>query len=333
MRARNLDKPLVVHTEVSGIAQLPGPFHTVASVFLPAPTQMTSPPVVVFAFPGGGYSRGYYSFDLPGATGGGQAGYHTSRQGWIVVTCDHLGVGESSIPDPVNLTLENVVAANRLTIEHVSELLATGSLAVSFPAIDPPVRLGMGHSMGGCFTILLQGRAAIFDGVAILGYSAIAPTVPVRGGQGSTISSDILDRADTLEAAQSAVGDLRYAFHYEDVPEAIVEKDLSDFPTCHGQLPPWGSATIPRCSTAMTQAGVVTKEAAAIAVPVFLAVGEIDGVPNPRAEPAAYANSPDITVFCCPRMAHMHNFAGTRTRLWDRLGIWGSGAGTIPHSR
>jgi pimeloyl-ACP methyl ester carboxylesterase len=287
---------------------------------------MASPPVVVFAFPGGGYSRGYYSFDLPGSAGGGQAGYHTSRHGWIVVTCDHLGVGESSVPDPGNLTLENITAANGVTVEHVLELLETGSLADAFPAIDPPVRLAMGQSMGGCFTILLQDRAAIFDGVAILGYSAIAPTVPVRGGQGATMSTDILDRADTLEAARSAVGDLRYAFYYEDVPEAIVKQDLSDFPTRHGQLPAWGSATIPRCSTVMTQPGVVAKEAAAIAVPVFLGVGEIDAVPNLRAEPGAYASSPDITVFCCPRMAHMHNFAGTRTKLWDRIGSWGSGA-------
>jgi pimeloyl-ACP methyl ester carboxylesterase len=320
--------PVVVQTEVSEVVQLRGPLHTVASVFLPDPAAMPLLPVVVFAFPGGGYSRGYFSFDLPGSEGGGQAGYHASRHGWIVVTCDHLGVGESSLPDPASLTLENITAANAATVSHVLILLRTGSLAAGFPAADDFVCLGVGQSMGGCFTILLQDQAAPFDGVAILGYSAIAPTVPVRGGRASTIGSDLLERADAV-AVQSAISDLRYAFHYEDVPEVIVEQDLSDFPARHGQLPAWASATIPPCSTAMARAGIVTKEAAAIDVPVLIAVGEIDAVPDLRVEPAAYANSSDITAFWCPRMAHMHNFAGTRTRLWDRIGSWGRSVGAL----
>jgi pimeloyl-ACP methyl ester carboxylesterase len=290
---------------------------------------MVSPPVVLFAFPGGGYGRGYYSFDLADTAVGGQAGYHASRHGWIVVTCDHLGVGESSVPDPADLTLQNITAANVATVGHVLDSLESGSLTTTLPSIDSPVRLGMGQSMGGCFTILMQHRAALFDGVAVLGYSAIAPTVPVRGGPGLTVSAKAVGGEDPLASARAAVGDLRYAFHYEDVSDAVVEQDLSDFPTRHGRLPVWGSATIPPCSTAMTQPGVVAEGAASIAVPVFVAVGEVDAVPDLRAEPAAYASSPDITVFSCPRMAHMHNFAGTRTKLWDRIGYWGMGVDRI----
>ena len=39
-------------------------------------------------------------------------------------------------------------------------------------------------------------------------------------------------------------------------------------------------------------------------------------------EPAAYPSSPDITLVVIPRMAHMHNFADTRTRLWERFNAW-----------
>ena len=59
-----------------------------------------------------------------------------------------------------------------------------------------------------------------------------------------------------------------------------------------------------------------------IDVPILIAVGERDLTADPRAEPTAYPSSPDITVAIFPRMAHMHNFAGTRVQLWSRLCAW-----------
>jgi hypothetical protein len=75
----------------------------------------------------------------------------------------------------------------------------------------------------------------------------------------------------------------------------------------------------------MLEPGVVAAEAAAITTPVFVGVGERDVCPDPRAEPQAYENAPDITVFVCPRMSHMHNFASTREQFWSRLHSWGDG--------
>jgi hypothetical protein len=37
---------------------------------------------------------------------------------------------------------------------------------------------------------------------------------------------------------------------------------------------------------------------------------------------AAYSASRDVTIFVIPAMAHMHNFASTRERLWQRLEAW-----------
>ena len=63
---------------------------------------------------------------------------------------------------------------------------------------------------------------------------------------------------------------------------------------------------------------------------MLVAVGERDVVPDPRAEPQAYAQSPDITVFMCPRMSHMHNFASTREQFWARLHSWGESVASSP---
>jgi hypothetical protein len=67
---------------------------------------------------------------------------------------------------------------------------------------------------------------------------------------------------------------------------------------------------------------VATEAAKAVDVPVFLGLGERDTAPRPYDEPRYYPASADITLFLLPRSAHCHNFASTRTRLWDRLAAW-----------
>ena len=88
-------------------------------------------------------------------------------------------------------------------------------------------------------------------------------------------------------------------------------------------LPPWRSATAPACAANMLDPGTVAAEAAAVSVPVFVGAGERDVVPDPWIEPKAYRSANDVSLFVCPRMAHMHNFASTRERLWARLHAWG----------
>ncbi len=147
--------------DVTHAADLGEPLSTKATVTLPDPATLGTPPVVCFGFPGGGYSRQYFTFDMPDGFGdiadrasGGQAGWH-ARRGWVFVSCDHLLVGESSAPsDPERLTFDVVAAANAATVAHVTAALADGSLTDGFPPVAGAVRIGIGQSMGGCFTIV-----------------------------------------------------------------------------------------------------------------------------------------------------------------------------------
>ena len=79
----------------------------------------------------------------------------------------------------------------------------------------------------------------------------------------------------------------------------------------------------------MVAPGAVAQEAAAITVPVLIASGERDVTPDPHAEPKAYRSSADISVYVCPRMAHMHNFAHTRALFWERIHTWGAGVAAM----
>src|SRR5690606_14183577 len=150
------------------------PAHTAVTVFLPH-GRLASPAVVCFAFPRGGYGRHYDDLDLPG-TPRGEAGYHCDR-GWVFVACDHPGGEGSTVPEGNGRSYENVARANHATVKAVMAKLEGGELHPDLAPVAGAVTLGIGQSMGGCFTIVLQGQHAPFDGIASLGYSAIHTVV------------------------------------------------------------------------------------------------------------------------------------------------------------
>ena len=43
-------------------------------------------------------------------------------------------------------------------------------------------------------------------------------------------------------------------------------------------------------------------------------------IPTPTS--AYYPRSHDVTLYVLRNSAHCHNFASTRTQLWDRIGLW-----------
>src|SRR5262249_34548305 len=132
---------------------------------------------------------------------------------------------------------------------------------------------------------------------------------------------DDLSKASVAESS-SQIEDFVYPFHWEDVPEDILQADMAGGYPIRKSVPPFGSATIPTCALQMMSPGFVKEEAAAISVPVLVGVGERDVCPDPLAEAKAYAGSYDVSVYVAPRMAHMHNFASTRLQLWERIGGW-----------
>jgi pimeloyl-ACP methyl ester carboxylesterase len=316
------------------------------TVALPTFSALPAPPIVCFALPGGGYSRGYFNFDMPGSSDGGQAGWH-ARHGWIFVAIDHVGVGESSLPDPRKLLYRNVAAANHATVEEVLKRLAAGTLTREFPPVRHPVVLGIGHSMGGCLTVVQQARHHSYDGIGVLGFSAIhtrphglpgTPRGPVtyvprdafptepdfnspENRRAKAINTALLELgSDSARYPNPTPTPSEWLYHYDDEPTEIVKQDMNR----SGNLPQWRSATLPGLILWVTAPGAIAAEAAAIVVPVLAAFGERDVLEDPRSEPKAYRNSVDICTFICPRMAHMHNFASTREVLWSRIDQWGA---------
>ena len=311
-----------------------------ASIYLPEPETLTEPPIVIFASPGGGYARGYYDLHFPGRSGYSQAEHHTAR-GLVFVAYDHLGAGDSSRDGLDAMTIETIAAADHAAVSEITRRLADGTLSDSFPLLRRMVRIGIGQSMGGGVTILMQGRHRTFDAIAALGYSAIHTVLPQQTEEARERTKAVFRYSRetdprTLSVADTGrrVSDYIYPFHWEDVPAVIVQADLgSGFPV-RDPMPPWASATIPNCVVAMMAVGYVKEEAAAVDVPVLMGFGERDTSQNPHLEPSAFPRSADVSVYVVPTMAHMHNFASTRHLLWDRIADWSAAvardAGRLP---
>jgi alpha-beta hydrolase superfamily lysophospholipase len=318
-----------LRVDVSDRLRLAGPVEIAATVFLPEEPALSDPPIVIFGVPGGGYSRGYYDMHFPGHDGYSQAEYHTLR-GVVFVACDPVGVGDSTLLEPAEITFELLAASHDAAVREICTRLGAGTLAAGVAPLAHFLRIGIGQSMGGKITVLAQGLHGSFDGIAVLGASAIHTVLPqpTAAGYEAARSGHKLSRGaavDGQSVAESSrsIEDFRYPFHWEDVPEDILRADMDrGYPLRRAPAPPFGSLTIPPCAVTMMSPGVIAREAAAVTVPVLVGVGERDTCPNPLAEPSAYPNSGDVTVYIVPQMAHMHNFASTRAQLWQLIEAW-----------
>ena len=276
------------------------------------------PRTVIFGFPGGGYNRRYYDLVIPGHDGYSQADWHLAR-GQVFVACDHLGVGDSDTPARP-LDFDAVARANMHAAREILWRLQAGEIADDVAPIKLKASAAIGQSFGGFLLIIGQGTEPAFDGVGVLGYSAWEPQTPWP-------EHLTLDDVLSLRGGNGRDHPMRPWFHYDDVPDDIVIADMMKQPGSLGSSAPWSTRTNPggpavRPTRRPRDTGVVAAEAARIDVPVLIACGEVDVVPDPRSEPAAYRGSPHVTTAVIPRMAHMHNFASTRQELWALLDDW-----------
>ncbi|BCF89067.1 hypothetical protein PPGU16_21340 [Paraburkholderia largidicola] len=292
-----------------------------------APPNTADCTTVVFAFPGGGYSRHYYDIQHPLLDGETQAEWH-ARRGVIFLALDPYGGGDSTALEPDRCGLAATIKAVHGVVTEAIERIRAGTLVPGLAPVAVVRSVGIGHSLGGMQLIAQQAEYATFDAVAVLGFSAIHTVVPTPNGMIAPHSSSEDDSKSLAEAWSGPFVDelanLRFAYHWEDVPPALVQEDMSvGFPVRRpSALPLWTTRTFPPFAKICLQEGIVAREAAEIKVPVFLSAGERDVLRDLRQEPVAYRKCVDITLFEIPECAHMHNFSPKRALAWSRLQTW-----------
>ena len=223
---------------------------------------------------------------------GGQAAFYTDR-GWIFVACDPLGFGDATVPAVDVLDYDNGSLGNLVTVQTVLAKLRDGELGDR--AVADPVTLGIGQSMGGCFTLVLQGRQRHSTRSVCSGTARSARIVPSRPGTPPAVwpwiaagpisptrspttrrrspaaAGPLLEgkmvRLATGEAGRASVRVVVPLRRYVD--PGVVAEDLYAGTDPGKPLPSWRSASTPACGIYMVAPGTVALEAASITSPVL----------------------------------------------------------------
>jgi pimeloyl-ACP methyl ester carboxylesterase len=264
---------------------------------------------VLICWPGGSYARAYWDMRIPGHSSYSLA-EHITAQGFLVVAADHLGVGASSKP----------ADGDRVMFETMSDAAASfvRQVRAMVPAALPIV--GVGHSLGACLTTVTQARHRCYDAVALLGFTHGSKDLAVSAVGGESAIDENALRETATAQAKAFFGDTwddvygwpprepnHVWLHRPDVPADVIAADDAE------------AAAWPRQPYVEA---LQTGYSARFAADVFVAFGDHDVPPEPHADVAYYPRSRDVTLFVLPDSAHCHNFASTRTQLWDRLGVW-----------
>jgi pimeloyl-ACP methyl ester carboxylesterase len=311
--------------DVSASLPFDEPSHVAASIHLPE-----APRAALICWPGGSYGRAYWDMQIPGHPGYSFA-EHMTAKGYLVLAADHLGVGASSKPaDGERVGFETMSAASAAFVEQVRGLLEGGAPELGGTPLPKIPVVGVGHSLGACLTVVTQARHRCYDAVALLGFThgqkELAVSAVGAAGADPDADADML-RQTAIEQARAFFGDTwddvyglvprgpnHGWLHRPDVPAAVVAADDAE------------AVRWPRQSYVdALLAGYSAEFAAQLDCTIFLGFGDHDVPPVPHHEVEFYTRSGDVTLYVLPDAAHCHNFATTRTQLWDRISLWAAG--------
>jgi pimeloyl-ACP methyl ester carboxylesterase len=295
-----------------------------ATVHVPAPEHDGPPRAVLVCWPGGSYSRAYWDMHIPGHPGYSFAEHMTDR-GFVVIAVDPLGVGASSRPSDVDaVNLETMAAAAAEFVRQLRTLMAVGELDSRLAPLEDVPLVAVGHSLGGCLAIVEQALHGSYDAVANLGFTHGGKEV-IESGPNEDAASPMQVAIDQAKAFLATGWEAGYGLapralhhgwlHAADVPAEVIAADDEK------------ASAWPRQSyVGALLAGHSATYAGRLTCPVLIAFGDRDVPERPHDDVAFYRASQDVTLLVLTGSAHCHNFAATRSVLWDRLGTWAAAA-------
>lgn len=299
--------------------RLPGEpqVHLAAELFLPV--RLDPNPIVLVCLPGGGMNRHYYDLRPEDRDQSFSFAAQMSARGFLVLTLDYPGIGDSDRPaDGYVLTPEVLAEAVVGATRHCLDALRSGKLVAGLPALRGLSSVGVGHSMGGMLAVLAQALGRQHQALALLGFSTrgLPEYLPpsLRAVENPAAQRDQLPgwaRAQFGGQPYPVIGKSRDAAGIFGGAQADIRAVAALKRAAAPLLPvPALLAMLP---------GNVAAEAAAIDVPVFIGVGEHDMVGPPQDAPFAFTRSRDRILHVLPGAGHSHFLFPARRELFDRL--------------
>jgi pimeloyl-ACP methyl ester carboxylesterase len=295
--------PIRVDTDVCG-----APGWICGDIFLPdelAPIRQ----VVLFCFPGGGVTRGY--FNIPGATSFSFVRAMTAR-GFVCATFDHPGTGESSVPgDGFALDGAAIAAAGAEAVRYVAKGLRLGRVSASVPPMERCVCIGIGHSMGAMIVTLQQNGELLYDAAALLCFTTRGLPEVLTEEEFEVAAMKEHTAADYARLAQARFG----------VPFPSIAPARGDSAAAQGLAAVAGALAATSAIQSMLP-GNVAREAASLKTKLFLAAGDRDLTGPPHAIPAAFSGCNDLRLVVVPGAGHHPFVTEGAPRLYACMAEW-----------
>lgn len=308
-------EPVELSLPLPGVSGLSAdaPVSLYGKLYLPTSIDRRHARVVILGA-GGSYDTHYWDLEVPkrGRWEYSAANY-LREQGFLVLSLDHLGTGNSTLPpDGSQVSLDLMAQADHLATQAFLQQLQAGKLLQELPAFDRVGVVRFGHSMGAIIALIEQGMFPLYDGLGILGWGNLGFLMTEEEFEAMlsalTIERGYIDGKSARPLWQSL-------FYLQNVPEEVIEADTEVATTIPSKVMPVGDIT-----------KVTSAYARLIDVPVFLGFGEVDvtQATNKLEEVTVYegARGKGITFFELPGSAHCHNFAPRREELWEMQARW-----------
>ncbi len=315
--------------DVSQAVPLAGRFEVAVDVVVPTGRTANPANVALACLPGGFLSRRYYDLGQ-NLEQGGDWSYSFAEamasQGFVVLAFDHLGIGESTRPEPIEggyaLGVEVVARVNQLALERALERLAEGDPARGIPPTRCSATIGVGHSMGSVLTVEQQAQARPHRALVLFSFST--------KGLPRFLNEDQLGYANDPVRTRRELGEIvRRSFGTPYPPRPNQDETNRRAAFGVGTAPPRAEALLEGASTHLLAAGGLLSmipggyapPAEAIDVPVYILVGDHDlhGVLELADE---LPKCPEKTTRVLEDCWHCHFVANTRASIWSEIPAW-----------
>jgi pimeloyl-ACP methyl ester carboxylesterase len=305
--------------DVSEAVDLPGRHELAVDLVVPGDALAAAHRPVLCCLSGGSLSRRYWDLELDGDRSFSFAEFMAAR-GLATLAIDHLGTGQSSRPEDPALDPAQIARANQSALEQATARLRAGAAAPGLPPLGSRGTVGVGHSMGSCLSVVQQARHAPHAALVLFSFTT-------RGLPQFLTDAERKFAGDPAGARASlpALIEARFGTPYPGPPRG----EGSEAAYGVGTAPPEARRALRAAATNLAAGpgllsmipGAFAPDAAAVRVPVFLAVGDHD---LHRADHASgeFPEAPEVVAYTLPDCWHCHHVANTRERLWARVAGW-----------
>jgi len=252
----------------------------------------------LFCLPGGGASAVF--FDL--APDFSFARRMTQR-GYTVITMDHPGTATNPLP------ANHPFLTPRASADYIAKTIPqwVGTERV----------IGIGHSMGGMTTTLIQARSSLFSAMGLFGSSA--------GGLAWGLSDEektYIDKPDNFARDLEKLTLAKFGMTFTKIPSGPSGKSITfggETPELTERLREISCELYAAGGMMSMTRGSFRQEVEAIDVPIFFAFGDHDiGIP-PEDAPKDYINAPSTELVVLENTGHNHFAFRSIEVLCERL--------------